>query len=180
MRKVMVAVLMTSFILTWLSLGHAAESADDSIYYTRVGFSHQKGTHRTTNYLLGTRVEVNTEVEVLKKKKSTISIRIVSTNQQVKIQNVENFSGEDIDGIFERMFSREATDLTAYSPEQVENIMAGNFEPGMTKEEIILAIGYPPKHKTPSLDRNAWRYWQSKWDTVLLYFKDDVLDDMLD
>jgi hypothetical protein len=180
MRKVMVAVLVTSFFLAWLSLGLAAEPTDDSIYYTRIGFFYEKGTHKTTNYLRGTWVPINTKVEVLKKTATQIGIRMVGTGEKVKIANKRSISGEGIDGIFDRMFSRDATDLTAYSPKQVKNIMAGNYDPGMTKEEIILAIGYPPKHQTSSLDRNAWRYWRSKFDTVLLYFEDDVLDHMVD
>jgi hypothetical protein len=30
---------------------------------------------------------------------------------------------------------------------------------GMTKQGIILAMGYPPKHRTPSLSADSWRYW---------------------
>ena len=180
MRKAMVTVLLTAVSLIWMSSALADESADDSTYYTRVGFAYHKGVHKTTNYLQGTRVPINTEVELLKKKGESISIRVVGTGEKVKIVNIRNFSGEGLDGIFERMFSREETDLSAYSPEQVKQITAGVFNPGMTKEEIVLSIGYPPKHKTPSLDQNQWRYWQNRWDTVLLYFKDGVMDSMLD
>lgn len=180
MRKVRVAVVMTSFILTWLSLGLAAGPAGDSVYYTRVGFYYDKGVHKTTNYLYGTWVPINTEVELLKKKRTYITIRIVGTGEEVKILNVKEYSGEKIDGIFERMFSKEATDLSAYSPEHVKNIKAGIFEPGMTKEEVILSIGYPPKHRTPSLDQNSWRYWRNRWNTVLLNFKEDILDNLVE
>jgi len=180
MRKVMVAVLMTSFLLIWLSLGLAAESADVSIYYTRVGFFYEKGTHKTTNYLRGIWVPMNTEVELVRQTAKYIRIRIVGTTKEIKILNLEEHSGEDINGIFERMLSREATDLSMFSPEQIRNIMAGGFEPGMTKEEIILAIGYPPKHRTSSLEKNAWRYWENRFDTVILYFEDGVLDHTLD
>lgn len=180
MRTVMLAVLMTSVILAWLSLGLAVESADDSIYYTRVGFFYEKGIHKTTNYLRGVWVPMNAEVEVLKQTGKYIRIRIVGTTKEIKILNLEEHSGEDINGIFERMLSREATDLSMFSPEQIGSIMAGGFEPGMTKEEIILAIGYPPKHRTPSLEKNAWRYWENRFDTVVLYFEDGVLDHTLD
>jgi hypothetical protein len=176
----MVAVLMTSFVLAWLQTGHAADPADDSVYYTRVGFFHEKGTHKTTNYLRGFWVPINTEVEVLGKRSSHIDIRIVETGQRIRISNKDGHSGENIDGIFKRMLSRDATDLAEFSSEQRRRIMAGGFEPGMTKEEVILAIGYPPKHRTPSLESNEWRYWQSRFDTVILYFKDGVLDHVQD
>ena len=176
MKKVMVAVLMTSFLLTWPSSGLAADSAEDSIYYTRVGFFHEKGTHKTTNYLRGFFVPINTEVKILKKTQRSIYLRIVDRDEEIRIANLQGHSGEKIDAIFERMFSLNETDLTSYSSEQVERIMAGVFELGMTKEEIILAIGYPPKHRTSSLVSNKWRYWESRFDTVLLHFKSGVLE----
>ena len=180
MKRVLGVALLAGFILTCLSVGHAAEPTDNATYFTRVGFFYESGVHKTVNYLRGFRVPVNTEVKILKKKKTSITIRIVDTDEKVKIENEKDYSGEDIDGIFARMFSESVTDLTAYPPERVKNIMAGTFEPGMTKDEIILSIGYPPKHRTPSLDQNAWRYWQSKFDTVLIYFKDDVMEYFVD
>ena len=178
MKKVTIATWM-ALILGCASLGSAVEAADDSIYYNRVGFYHEKGSHRTVNYLRGTWVPINTKIQLLKKGGSKISIRIVDTGESVSIVNKKSYSGVDIDGLFDRMFSREETDLSKFSPEQVQNIKAGNYEPGMTKEEVILSIGYPPAHHTPTLDKNAWRYWRSKFDTVLLYFKGDVLDHLV-
>jgi hypothetical protein len=33
---------------------------------------------------------------------------------------------------------------------------------GMSKEGITIAMGYPPMHKTPSLQDNVWRYWRGR------------------
>jgi hypothetical protein len=33
---------------------------------------------------------------------------------------------------------------------------------GMTKEGITLAMGLPPRHRTPNLQSNSWRYWRGK------------------
>ena len=32
---------------------------------------------------------------------------------------------------------------------------------GMTKEQAIVALGYPLPTRTPNLDSNVWRYWQN-------------------
>jgi hypothetical protein len=64
-------------------------------------------------------------------------VKAIIGQQKVTIENVQEFSGEGIDAIFDRMFSRDTTNLSAYSPEQVKRIIAGAFEPGMTKEEVI-------------------------------------------
>ena len=51
-----------------------------------------------------------------------------------------------------------------------EGILAGRALPGMTKDAVILAIGYPPEHATPSLESNLWRYWKNRWGTMLVHF----------
>ena len=53
-----------------------------------------------------------------------------------------------------------------------EGISQGRVIPGMTKEGVILAIGYPPEHATPSLEANAWRYWKNRFNTMLVHFVD--------
>jgi hypothetical protein len=42
----------------------------------------------------------------------------------------------------------------------------------MTKQDVIASVGYPPAHKTPSLDGNEWRYWENRFGTILVTFKD--------
>jgi hypothetical protein len=41
-------------------------------------------------------------------------------------------------------------------------IKAGKVIPGMTREQVIVAVGYPPTHKTESLDAKVWNHWQSR------------------
>lgn len=49
-------------------------------------------------------------------------------------------------------------------------IRAGKVTIGMSKEEAIIAVGYPPMHATPSLDVPQWKYWHSSFGTYLLVF----------
>ena len=41
-------------------------------------------------------------------------------------------------------------------------IKEGKVIPGMTREQVIIAVGYPPTHKTESLDAKVWHHWQSR------------------
>ena len=53
-----------------------------------------------------------------------------------------------------------------------QGIKEGRALPGMTKAGVILAIGYPPEHATPSLDGSVWKYWRNRFATTLIHFED--------
>ena len=49
----------------------------------------------------------------------------------------------------------------AWSLEVRQTIAQGKIMVGMTKEQVITALGYPLPTKTPNLDSNVWRYSQN-------------------
>jgi hypothetical protein len=52
--------------------------------------------------------------------------------------------------------------VAAY-PEKIRAaVREGRILPGMTREQVIIAAGYPPTHRTPSLDSQVWNMWQSR------------------
>ena len=138
--------------------------------YTQFSLFVLKHTHLTTNYRKGILVPINTEVEFISANKSVIEVRIPEYNLDVRIQNVEGFSGEKIDGIFARTLGREKVDLTNFTEVEQKSIKQGVAAVGMTKDATIKALGYPPHHRTPSLNLNEWRYWHNKFNTFLVVF----------
>jgi hypothetical protein len=40
-----------------------------------------------------------------------------------------------------------------------EAIESGKVAVGMTKEQVVLAVGFPPAHATPSMEAMRWKYW---------------------
>jgi hypothetical protein len=56
-------------------------------------------------------------------------------------------------------------------PEKVRNaIKSGSVIPGMTREQVIISAGYPPTHKTPSLDSSVWNMWASRTGRYEVHF----------
>lgn len=49
-----------------------------------------------------------------------------------------------------------------------EAVRAGKVAIGMTKQEAIVSLGYPPMHATPSLDAPHWKYWHSSLGSYLV------------
>lgn len=59
-------------------------------------------------------------------------------------------------------------------PKQVQDaITDGRVERGMTKEQVIMSLGYPPTHRTASTELNTWTYWYNRWVTFQVQFGPD-------
>jgi len=145
-------------------------AAADKTVYAAHSFFHQKGRHLTTNYRTGTLVPVNTKVRIISSSRKSIRIERAEGGQVIEIVNVANYSGEDIHGIFDRMFSPAPIDLSRLSDGERDLILAGKAGVGMRRKAVIMALGYPPSHKTPSLQDKEWRYWQDRFRTFFVEF----------
>lgn len=49
--------------------------------------------------------------------------------------------------------------LATYTPEMQAAIRAGKVLPGMTREQVIMSLGYPRTDTTPDRQSNEWTYW---------------------
>jgi hypothetical protein len=139
--------------------------------YTQFSLFYEKDHHITTNYRKGILVPVNTEVEFVKATKKRITVKIPSYNVTVDFENEEDYSGQKIEGIFKRTFARQPVDLAGFGEEERSEIKKGTVKAGMSKEAVIKAMGYPPQHKTPTLEMDQWRYWKNRFDTMLVSFE---------
>jgi hypothetical protein len=54
-----------------------------------------------------------------------------------------------------------------------EGIRAGKAIVGMTKQGVMIALGYPAKHRTPSTDSNTWVYWKGRFNMLTVNFGPD-------
>ena len=139
-------------------------------YYTLFSFFYEGDHHMTTNYRKGTLVPINTPVKFIESDDEEIVIS--AWEKEISIVNVSGFSGEDIEGIFNRMFGSTPINLDKFTSQERENILAGTVVKGMGKDAVIRAIGYPPKHRTPSLSAPEWRYWHNRVNSFLVCFSD--------
>ncbi|HKX44406.1 MAG TPA: outer membrane protein assembly factor BamE [Burkholderiaceae bacterium] len=53
--------------------------------------------------------------------------------------------------------------LAAYPAKVRETIEAGRVRTGMTREQVLMSLGYPITSENPQLDASTWRYWQSSF-----------------
>lgn len=141
--------------------------------FTQFSLFYEKDRHLTTNYRRGILVPINTEVEIVRIGSSSIKIKMPAyKNAEIEIENVEKYSGEKIEGIFNRTLGKSPVDLASFTESEQSSIKRGEVKPGMSKAAVLRAMGYPPAHKTPSLELDQWRYWTHRVNTILVMFED--------
>ncbi|MCP4135548.1 MAG: hypothetical protein GY754_31555 [bacterium] len=144
-------------------------------YYTRFCFYFEAGKHLATNYTRGAMVPINTRVRILKKSAQNIRITLVDTKDIVSIINVPGYTKKDINTLFDEMFSLSPTDLSGFSDEMQSAIKGGVLKLDMTKEQVLMARGYPPRHETLTLEQDRWVYWSSRFVKQTILFRDNKL-----
>ena len=141
-------------------------------YYTRYNFMYERGTHLTTNYWRGDLVPVNSKVKLV----SIDDEMVIEVNgEEVEFDNAEKFTKRNISEIASELLSPKPIALNKVPEDFIEDVKIGNMRLGMTKEQVLMTRGYPPRHKTPSTDANRWIYWSSRFVNRTLVFKDGKL-----
>lgn len=143
-------------------------------YYTRHCFMFEKGAAETTNYWRGSLVPINTQVMLVALDGKKMVVRLPS-GETVSIDNIEKFSRRSTSTIAHDLLATQPVPIGKFNDATASAIKSGILKMGMTKEQVIMARGYPPGHKTPSLDFDTWTYWSSRFVTQSLVFSNGVL-----
>ena len=174
----MLPLVLALFASSCGSIGGGAvpESVHNMVggeYFTRHALRQENNRWRSTNYGRGTLVPINTTVRVDDITSSAIMLTIVASGKPLKLSNIEKYTGGGVDLLAERTLSTEPTDLSGF--EFQKEIKVGRLRLGMTKEEAILARGYPPVHRTYSTEDDRWVYQQNRFATQTVVFADGKL-----
>ena len=61
-----------------------------------------------------------------------------------------------------------------------EQIKRGKLKKGMSREAAIMAYGYPPTHVNPDVNADTWQLWENRWNRLIVYFKNNKIDQIQD
>lgn len=70
--------------------------------------------------------------------------------------------------------------LAHIPPHIQEAIRNSKVTQGMTREQVIMAVGYPITSENPSLDANIWRFWRGPFSEFRVRFDAAGLVDRID
>jgi len=146
--------------------------------YTQVTMWEEKGHISTLNYSVGRKIPVNTEVKILSMSSKGIvfeDIRIPGI--RLTLDNIQKYSQTNTIKLAPLYFAPAKADLSKFTEQEqgfIKNF-DGFYKAGISKEALIVARGYPPKHMTPSLKYDTWKYWRNRWVTKNVGFENNKL-----
>ncbi len=122
---------------------------------------------------------VNTKVRVINVRPKGFSMEIPK-GKIITITYNELWGGAPIEEIIPLLFSETdmSTKLSQFNKIEKRGIKIGKVLEGMGKKAVIVALGYPSAHKTPSTEQDIWLYWLNKLFSYRVEFKDDKVIDI--
>lgn len=195
LKRIMSVLLwMALAVLTAPNASPAGEKVAGKTYYTAVNIWYTKPLWiNSTNYIRGKFIPAGTKVTVLEvydnPSHDVISgssdpdhwIRFAGgdgVKYKIIFEPKHSAPGDTVWILFRRMFSAEdprapGGPFSSLSAEEQENVQQGRIADGMSRNAVLMAYGYPPGHKTPSLQSNAWHYWVNRRKLTVVTFEND-------
>ncbi len=138
-------------------------------YYLRHNIWVEKERTVSTNYSRGELIPFNSPVvlESIGKKKIVLDI----DGRRITVVNIRKHSQRDSSIVAGQMLSHNKISLRGVPQERRDDMEAGVLRLGMTKDQVIMTRGYPPRHKTASIKANHWVFWSSRFVQRTLVFE---------
>ncbi|MCK5313403.1 MAG: hypothetical protein KAJ62_14910 [Desulfobacteraceae bacterium] len=114
-------------------------------------------------------IPFNTKV-ISKKWQKGFILEIVDTGQNIYFHFNKRHMTMPVAQYINLITGTEKILVSQFSNIDKKGIKRGKVYKGMTKKGVLTALGYPAKHKTPSLKNKFWVYWQNKWLTRIIKF----------
>lgn len=148
--------------------------------YTASNIWYQKPDEiLATNPATGTMIPAGTLVSryaINDKGRNAVIVFESGENSQFSIVfNPRHFPGKTVNDIFSRMFTNRTLSerISNLSNAEIEGIRLGQATKGMSKDAVLISLGYPPEIRTSSTDQNTWTYWVDRFRTRQLVFGSD-------
>ena len=117
-------------------------------------------------------IPAGTEIDVIKHGWRGFVFTYDGGNKKVTFEFQKKRMGMSMDEYIEKITSDKPVKYTKLSKQDKKGIADGKAYKGMTKKGVMIALGYPAAHRTPSLDAKTWVYWGNRFRTIAVQFND--------
>ena len=118
-------------------------------------------------------IPVNTQVDIHEWDHGFAIVALDNERRPVIFEYDERRMQMRVEEYIEKITSVQETDLNELSEVDREGIEKGEAMVGMSKEGVRIALGFPARHETPSLDDDTWTYWRNRWARYNVIFDQD-------
>lgn len=169
-------------LLTLAALALAACHPDIPHPYTGTGrylccnMHYEKLEASDLNAQVGTLIPFGTKVQIVRVRKDMVEFQPEGhPNISLVYRYGRKYQPFDtyVQQIFLDQDPRAQLRRSRTSSKRVKAIEEGTVEVGMTRDQVLMAIGYPPAHRTPALSSREWHYWTTRWGGEYTVFFDD-------
>ena len=157
-----------------------AEEAQDQIsvgqeYYTRVNMWYEAADKLSTaNYHKGAILPKGTKVKITNIDKKKANFLVEPENVEFALLFDSRSTMHSFDKLLGQLFAVKNEWMIKFSGQEQQAIKDGRVVPGMRKDAVIAAYGYPPSKFTPLLQTsNMWTYYGAGRNRFLVYFDGD-------
>ncbi len=84
-------------------------------------------------------------------------------------------AGTSLSEYIDLILSKTPADYANLSEIDQKGISEGRPYRGMSKKGVMIALGYPCPHRTPSPDVDAWRYWRNRFENYVVTFENGIV-----
>ncbi len=182
-RPIIAFISLFSLVLMLLvfSVPSTGLAAGEIVYLKYNVHAYQKGSGYNSSYANWTNpgpghvlFPVNTAVRVSPftrwRAGRGFFLTTVDDGRRIAYEFHKQRMGMSIDEYTALITSPKKVSLKRLSKKDKEGIRLGKAMVGMTKKGVMMALGYPACHRTPSLEDGIYVYWQSRFKTMAVEF----------
>lgn len=150
----------------------ALQSYQNRTLYTCCNIRHETADINDANYAVGTIIPLGSTVQVQAASRNTVTLVVAGTT--LRLGHYYGAQQESFQQYLDKLLVPDdpRAKLARFSRSAQAAITEGRVEKGMTREQVIMSLGYPPTHRTPSLSASTWTYWYNTWVTYQVTFDD--------
>ncbi len=140
--------------------------------YTCCNIHYETEKITDANYHVGQVIPFGTPVQIVGG--GSRSVTFNAAGKRLTLFQEYGTKEESLQQYIDKMFvSEDPRGIAARSSNSaLQAIKDSRVEVGMTKEQVLLSLGYPPVHRTSSTASNDWLYWMNRWITYRVQFDD--------
>jgi len=151
----------------------ALQTYQSRTLYTCCNIHYESGDINDANYYVGTTLPAGTGAHVDGAGRDSITFS--AGGVQLTLAHKYGTDQESFQQYIDKVLVAEdpKARLATYPRAVQDAVREGRVEKGMTREQVLLSLGYPPTHRTPSLTLPEWTYWYNRWVTYKVQFDAD-------